>query len=665
MLQERGESDRARVVFPSNFFDALNSGDTDTAFRCLGAEAKTPEGMLTPKAADYNKQGEWDSLVGLHLACLGDGYCGGLGDGYCGGRVGQDGYRVCGKAPGECTAKSHDGAKQLSAGWYISAGGRAAGFYSSPKLPLAAAGGPITARAAGLLVDGENPYKLTKGQWQFVFDAWNASKGLRVEVINLEEGNTPQDQESPTAGFEHVEATDAGGPTLLQDPAPSVSTQGAGAQVYASAVLELTQRVDRRLDEMDRAVRIAQEEAVAAHNEWLRSPRTIAELEDRAEAALQEAVAARQDLDTQRQQNQELIQRLRRLETVGDRYQVGTTMPTAVNAAELARCVEALFGRTGDLQVLRNHLNTFRERMESGGGIECHGVKFGSKHELLVWFDDKNIAQPAIFLDALAILSAIRAPVKHKDETTKEWESQKKIEFASDLDASMATSFETVLPSVLVGGKRATEGGGTFDWLKSYLKSFDVWKPSSGMTTGVSHQILTGIDKVAKRAEEYRALINEPTVSRLAAGLVMDSVTFCHDLVMFINEQHHELTNGTSYSKEAVWMMQLECLQTIVEELSEARERVADAGRHNPAYYLWGMLRAWQIQQRYRRNHFKNDPALNGVLVRRLIMQGGEKGVDRWAQYDAFVKQMEQQARNHAADIKRLQAAVKKEKEKE
>jgi uncharacterized protein YneF (UPF0154 family) len=230
----------------------------------------------------------------------------------------------------------------------------------------------------------------------------------------------------------------------------------------------------------------------------------------------------------------------------------------------------------------------------------------------------------------------------------------------------MATSFETVLPSVLVGGKRSTEGGGVFDWLKSYLKNFDVWKPASGMTTGVSLQILAGIDKVAKRAEEYRGFVtDEPTVSRLAAGLVMDSVTFCHDLVMFVNEQNHELTHGTAYSQEAVWTMQLECLQTIMEELSEARELVADAGRHNPAYYLWGMLRAWEIQQRYRRNHFKNDPKLNGVLVRRLIMQGGEKGVNKWAQFDALVKQVEQQNRNHAGEIKKLQAALKKDKDKD
>jgi hypothetical protein len=382
---------------------------------------------------------------------------------------------------------------------------------------------------------------------------------------------------------------------------------------------------------------------------------------------LQEATGARQESEAQYRTSQSLAQRLRQAELEIQRLRAAGPNTPAAGGDDLERCKEALFGRTGDIQALRDQFITFRDRMESGGGIECHGVKFGSKNELLTWFDNQNISRPAIFLDALAVLGAIRAPVKHKDETTKEWESQRKIEFASDLDASMATSFETVLPSVLVGGKRVTEGGGTYDWLKSYLKTYEVWKPASGMTTGVSHQILSGIDKVAKRAEEYRSLItDEPTVSRLAAGLVMDSVTFCHDLVMFINEQNHELTHGTAYSKEAVWVMQLECIQTIVEELSEARERVADAGRHNPAYYLWGMLRAWQIQQRYRRNHFKNDPALNGVLVRRLIMQGGSDGAEaKWAKLEALIKLVDQYHRTVTADIKKLQAAVKKGKGKD
>jgi hypothetical protein len=659
MSPTTGEFDRTNAGFPGNFFDALNSGDKELALTRLKAEANTPEGVLSPKAAEYNKQGEWDTLMGLQLVCL--------GEGHCGGRPGQDGFRVCAKAPGDCVAKAHNGAPRLSAGWYIAAGGRAAGCFATPRLPATTAGGPLTSRGAGLLTDGEDPFRLTKGQWQFVIDAWLATQGLRVDTqVDPLPGPAPA-QESPAGDFERVEVPDADNVWDPEDPTVLTQNMSARTEAVPEVLREMQVLLERRLAGMDRALRVAQDESAAAHTEFVRQRRILEELEDRAAAALQEATGARQEVETQYRTNQALAQRLRQAELEISRLRIGgSTAPTA-GGDDLERCKEALFGRTGELQALRDQFVTFRDRMESGGGIECHGVKFGSKNELLVWFDNQNISRPAIFLDALAILSAIRAPVKHKDETTKEWESQRKIEFASDLDASMATSFETVLPSVLVGGKRVTEGGGTYDWLKSYLKTYEVWKPTSGMTTGVSHQILSGIDKVAKRAEEYRALItDDPTVSRLAAGLVMDSVTFCHDLVMFINEQNHELTHGTAYSKEAVWVMQLECIQTIVEELSEARERVADAGRHNPAYYLWGMLRAWQIQQRYRRNHFKNDPALNGVLVRRLIMQGGGDDAEaKWGKLEALGKLVDQHHRSLTADIKKLQAAVKKGKDKD
>jgi hypothetical protein len=659
MSLRTGEFDRTSAAFPGNFFDALNAGDRELALSHLKAEANTPEGVLSPKAAEYNKQGEWDTLMGLQLVCL--------GEGHCGGRPGQDGFRVCAKAPGDCVAKAHNGAPRLTAGWYIAAGGRAAGCFAAPKLPTTTAGGPLTPRSAGLLTDGEDPFRLTKGQWQFVIDAWLATQGLRVDTrVEPVPDSTPA-QESPAGDFERVEPAEADNGWAPDDPPLEAQRPGFLPEEAVEMLREMESLVERRLAGMDRAIQVASDESAAAHTETVRQRRIMEELEDRAATALQEATGARQELEAQYRANQALAQRVRQFELELNRLRnSGGPAPTA-GGDDLERCKEALFGRTGELQALRDQFVTFRDRMESGGGIECHGIKFGSKNELLAWFDNQNISQPAIFLDALAILSAIRAPVKHKDETTKEWESQRKIEFASDLDASMATSFETVLPSILVGGKRAAEGGGTYDWLKSYLKTFDVWKPTSGMTTGVSHQILSGIDKVAKRAEEYRSLItDEPTVSRLAAGLVMDSVTFCHDLVMFINEQNHELTHGTAYSKEAVWVMQLECIQTIVEELSEARERVADAGRHNPAYYLWGMLRAWQIQQRYRRNHFKNDPALNGVLVRRLIMQGGGDGAEaKWAKLEALAKLVEQHHRSLTADIKKLQAAIKKGKDKD
>lgn len=39
------------------------------------------------------------------------------------------------------------------------------------------------------------------------------------------------------------------------------------------------------------------------------------------------------------------------------------------------------------------------------------------------------------------------------------------------------------------------------------------------------------------------------------------------------------------------------------------------------------MVRAWEIQERYRENQFKNDPALTGLMVRRMMVHSGEKSV--------------------------------------
>jgi uncharacterized protein YneF (UPF0154 family) len=43
--------------------------------------------------------------------------------------------------------------------------------------------------------------------------------------------------------------------------------------------------------------------------------------------------------------------------------------------------------------------------------------------------------------------------------------------------------------------------------------------------------------------------------------------------------------------------------------------------------FILGMLRAWEIQERYRENQFKNDPDLTGLRMRRMMVHSGEKSV--------------------------------------
>lgn len=187
---------------------------------------------------------------------------------------------------------------------------------------------------------------------------------------------------------------------------------------------------------------------------------------------------------------------------------------------------------------------------------------------------------------------------------------QQKVSISTDLEAAIITSFSTILPSILIGNKK--EGtGGTFDWLKGYLKTYYViWDPA-GRKSGISSRIKEGIKIAARRAEGLLSMTTEdPEVVKVASRFLSDSSTFVTSLCTWIEGAHRELTADTPYISEEVWDMQLECLEQIFEELHQARVAVVDAAHISQGIYLWGMLRVWQIQQRYVSNDFQDDQAL-------------------------------------------------------
>lgn len=242
-----------------------------------------------------------------------------------------------------------------------------------------------------------------------------------------------------------------------------------------------------------------------------------------------------------------------------------------------------------------------------------------------------------------------------------------KTNISSTLEAAVLTSFSTVLPSILVGGGgKRSEGvsmGGAFAWLSGYLKKFEVWKPI-GSVNGVSHQITTGVTGVAKQVVELRKQYTDANILLLSDGLSQDSANFCKELVAFMNDQHEELTNNTPYTADQVWQMQLECLLKIIEELSAARMCYAAAARTSRGNYIWGMLMAWKVQQRYRQNLFKDDPALTGILVRRILMQGQDGSVKKQLQkVDANEIKIDNYKRENNAAVKGVKDELAKVKD--
>ena len=322
----------------------------------------------------------------------------------------------------------------------------------------------------------------------------------------------------------------------------------------------------------------------------------------------------------------------------------------------------AVFNSTGVVERYRDSFLEFKERLESGGGIECHGVEFKSYRDFMEWFDASGPSID-IFLDGLAYMHAIRAPVVHTDEATKQMELQMKAQIATGLAATVITSFDTILPSILVGnGGRRNEAtlGGTYDWLSNYIKSYETWKPV-GSNNGVSHQITSGVASVTKRVNELRKSFKQSDIIVLSNGLCQDSANFCNEFVRYINDQQEELTNNTAYTEDQVWNMQLECIQKIVEELSQAREGFSDAGRAARGNYVWGMLMAWKVQQRYMANNFKDDPALTGVLVRRILMQGTDQSVKKkMGKIDALESKYEDLKRKLAVDLAKIKEDLAK-----
>jgi hypothetical protein len=342
---------------------------------------------------------------------------------------------------------------------------------------------------------------------------------------------------------------------------------------------------------------------------------------------------------------------------------------TQEQADKLEQLERAVFAPQGSMENLKLQFSQFREKMESGGGITCNNITFGSKQELFNWFDTTE-PPVEIFMDALAYLHAIRSPVVYQDEATRQREAQIKTNMTNQLQVAVYTSFDTVIPSVFVGGKRSAAAeagnGSIFSWLHANMKTFEEWKPKGGQSHGVSHTISNGIGRVTDCINKLRSLqTSDHQAVMLSVGLCTDAALFCTELVRFMTDQHTILTADTTLSEKQVWSMQLECLQTIIEELSEARGRVMAAANFQPGLYLWGMLRAWKVQKRYLANNFKDDPALTGIMVRRILMQGQDSSVkDKLAKIELLSNKVEEHHRQEVAEIKKLKDIVAELKKK-
>ena len=309
--------------------------------------------------------------------------------------------------------------------------------------------------------------------------------------------------------------------------------------------------------------------------------------------------------------------------------------------------------------------------MESGGGIVIGGLPFQSIQDLCNWYDERCAPLP-IFADAMAIMQAMVQPVVSTYESNKNEDARQKVSYASDMEAALVASFKTVLPAIMVGYSTTDLKGGAADCLLSYLKSYSVWKPKgSRSSSGLGGRLKSGATTVKARLATLRnALTTHSEVKELALTMVSDSAQFIYDLVDWINTQNEELSSSSSLTPEQIWSLQIDQLAHLFTELYNVRGIVADAATIHRAHFVWGAAKAWEIQERYRSNHFSDDPAFTDLLVRRIMVHDGEQTLkDKLAAIEdlqdtckALDAKLTESKREHNALLKRVQAVEKKEK---
>ena len=632
--------------FTTAFFEALENEDDQAALGILsaGAFGNGLDSAPSPRAAEFINNGTWDeskTLLGL-VRVDSDSCFGQMPDvpSTTVGGVEQPVYkRFCGKRRDDCDARSHlaqqlPPADQLQ-GWYLQVSGTRNGVIWDFRFPTQEDGGPISEIAGARLLDAEHRFRMSPGQWRFLFAEWRASK------VDTWGTYAPEGSRDPGAGL------------VVETSRPLLPSVGVEEAKDAESESEATGSNDYNANN---------------NNDLPLSVDTSTLLQHLAALEANQASLAK-DLQSTRLQYHEAILRVKQLEANKDSSllllnKLRSMEESQAQRGDLSAHLEtietlrfAVEHPQGALQTLKSHVAALRSHLESGGGIECHNIRFGSKTELMQWFRRHDLPV-GIFCDAHALLHAIQAPVVHQDEASKNRESQAKTHMPSGLEAAVITSFDTILPSVLVGNMKA-QAGGTFDCLKSYLKSQNVWDPP-GRQRGVSKRIMDGVTSTQRRAETLlAATTTDPEVCALATGLVGDSAKFITQLVTWLAKQNRELTADTPYSAEEVWDMSLECLEQIFEEIHQARVSVVDAARVSPGLYLWGMLKAWEIQQRYLENSFQDDPALTGIFVRRVLLHGEDISLKtRLDKLDGSLETVEASNKSVRNDLQNVKSSV-------
>ena len=656
----------------SQFFEALGQDGPEEAHALLRGSAFQDgiEKAPSPRAAGFVNSGEWDAGELRLIAADEKSTCWGiLSDGKIMEGASKMYTRFCCESSVKCTIQSHAKQKVLEAsrntGWYLQAArpslkGAILDIYFQSKRN----GGPVST-SASLRLGGEDPFKMTPGQWLFLADAW-ASRDVTAVDESLQDTDQLLDSVQETVALQQEELDKIAANREDQNPCedrsshPTIDTR---IPRRSQAVLGSLADVESLGGESETAEQ-SREEFLAFLRDFDERLRTV--LESNAKLARENAALqrrAQEEARTQANRDQEFIvfkteysNLLSRLGALESSDRSASSLPMTPEQAK--KLIFEVTDRQGALPVLRSVVQAMRDKESGGGGVDFHGHTWGSSHEFLLWFEHNN-CDAACFMDAKALVTAIQPPVVTQMESLKARDAETKTQCTTGLEASLTASFDTLLPPVLVGGKSTIQGG-TKESLMAYQKTLEIFDPH-GKAQGVKSRVTQGTKKVMKRLDAYRKqgrMTSEALA--VATSLSTDGSLFIEGFMTWQSKGSRELADDTTLPPATVWDMTKECEAKVWEDIDSARSMFVDAARAEPGLYVWGMLQAWQVEQRYLENSFQDDPALTGIFVREILFSSEDESLkDKISKFGSFQEKSERLTTAATSDIKKLQTQVK------
>jgi hypothetical protein len=107
----------------------------------------------------------------------------------------------------------------------------------------------------------------------------------------------------------------------------------------------------------------------------------------------------------------------------------------------------------------------------------------------------------------------------------------------------------------------------------------------------------------------------------------VDTVNFIQRLVGFIDATYIEYKVLSYMGEDKLWELLVSFIEQVFEDLRAAWCMIQDASEGESSLLLWWIMRAHDVMEEYIKHDFRKHPALNGILVQRILRSSPTSGM--------------------------------------